>query len=102
MGGDGNTRTRPAMGLVLGGAGIDLVRTTFVVNITAKLEFSPPKKKEDQTFVVFWETAFSVGTYYSVILFPDRWWDVKLCQGQILPWQLSKKSERYGLLSMPG
>ncbi len=100
-GGAINFDPRISLGLAVGGAGLDVIRATFVIVGKGKHELRPPKSKEEKGWLVIYQPSFSVGTFYSVILFPDRWWEVKLCQGQIHALQFNIKGDPVGCFSMP-
>ncbi|MSP25330.1 MAG: DUF4150 domain-containing protein [Myxococcales bacterium] len=94
---------RLSLGLILGVGSVDLLRATFVLSAQAKADFKPPKK-EEHGYLLVGVPSVRTGSYYVVTLFPDRWWEIKMCQGQLtaLHQQFNLDGKvRVPLISMP-
>jgi len=70
----------PSIGLVVGGAGIDVVQGTIWAPTEAKLSIEPPKSKGA---IIACKRSFRTSANYRVVLFPDRWWEIEASAGEI-------------------
>ena len=70
----------PTIGLVVGGAGVDVVQATVSMPSEVKCSFEPPKAKGS---LIVLKPGFRAMAFYKVVIFPDRWWEIEACAGQI-------------------
>ncbi|MBM4376131.1 MAG: hypothetical protein FJ095_13695 [Deltaproteobacteria bacterium] len=78
--GDMSVNFTPSIGLVVGGAGIDVVQGTIWAPTEAKLSIEPPKSKGA---IIACKRSFRTSANYRVVLFPDRWWEIEASAGEI-------------------
>jgi uncharacterized Zn-binding protein involved in type VI secretion len=80
--GGGSTTSKFTLSLFMemGGASVDVAKATIKFPATLTLEFAPPVEKGA---LLKTTPKFSTTNNYEVILFPDRWWKVKVASGSI-------------------
>lgn len=89
--GEANAKFTPGLFIELGGASVDYVTAKVEFPSELKAEFEPPEEKGALLKVT---PKFSTANWYSVVLFPDRWWKVKVAAGEIV--ELTGKWNRDG------
>lgn len=68
------------IGLVVGGAGVDVVKFGVTAPLVINLTFSKPKTKGSLATLT---PKFRVSNYYRATLFPDRWYEIEMFSGSI-------------------
>lgn len=78
--GDVSAGFTPTIGMVMGGAGIDVVQMSAWMPSEAKYSVAPPKTKG----AIFKGTpSFRCNANYRAVIFPDRWWEIEAAAGAI-------------------